>query len=180
MQFLLLGLVILIWGMLIYRIFAYLKKSDAVIPEQDYAFSPLYKDTAAADTFFIRGGYPDPFLGPQKEVNSGLVQGKNQAKSAGKTAQSRFGTNTPMQRDHSASASGFSASNTSPPLIIAYRGFSINDNRITRVRLDISGKSHTLKLAETWSGVTLLEMTRDSVVVDNNGQRQTVHRVIKN
>jgi hypothetical protein len=157
MQFLLFGLVAIIWGAIVYQVWTYLAKDDDEPLYTDRDYLPA-ETTFVADTFSLSLAYPDPFTGKTSARSASSSQ-RTGAASAKKRASSS--TPSPMEEPPIV---------ISPPKII-YQGYSINNNEVTRVRLQLNGKGVTYRLNEEKEGIRVVGMTRDSIAVMKEDSR---------
>lgn len=159
LQYLLFGLVAIIWGAIIYQVWQYLKPegADELYSNQQY-IPPTNQLTL--DTFSLSLNYRDPFTGNLDRVKEERRQPKQrQARSPRGSAEEKH-------------LSSNQAVEPSPPAI-EYIGYSVNNDKISRVRLRVDGISVTYKLNEQKAGLLVTTMSRDSVIV-NKGAKQFV------
>lgn len=145
-QYILLGLVITIWGIIAYRLANYFSSDN------DYAvYSSTVKpfpDTPnpTSDTFSLQLNYPDPFaLTRQPAVITT--------------------TNTPTLKKKKEKLPGLS-----------YRGFAKSANGQILVRVVLNGQPTSLKLRQDYDGLVITRANRDSLSAKWNGKLHHIHR----
>lgn len=155
-------LVSVIWGAIGYQVWKYFS------PEQDEMFytnqsSQVLLPDAINDTFSLSLDYPDPFTGTLVSTRQPSRSNRN---------------NTP-QRTPSTKVEQQPAQESQKVVIapkVEYLGYSINNNQVTRVRLRVDGKSVTYQLHEQKGGLSLVQMSRDSVVLMRADERFVFYR----
>ena len=163
------GLVVLIWGTLIYNFVSWSDNTEYLVSE-DYMTLPInQKDyQAPRDTFDILLDWSDPFkVGSSRRQSSGTGSATS---SAG-----------PLKKKHNRPAPPpipDSKEDKKKPVFpqVTYQGYSINDSQITRVRVKVGEKTKTLKLNECYEDMTLTAMTKDSIALYWNGERKVILR----
>lgn len=80
-QRILLICVLVVWGLIVYRVFVYLKKGDTVNSTQAFGAKQL-KNTISTDSLFLLLNYPDPFhlskpISVNVEINKSTKSDKN-------------------------------------------------------------------------------------------------------
>lgn len=161
LNYLLIVLVIGIWGTIIYRVLNYSGSDDIPIHASQFNLPPLVQAESTTPSYNLQGGYADPFLNnsPKKKSNSGSRVSSSSKKKDSKTKSATYPSTPPPK----------------PPSIL-YKGFSVNNNEVSRVKLQIDGKTYTLEIGETVQGVTVQEMSRHRVIVKWNGEQIQVER----
>ncbi|MEM1323513.1 MAG: hypothetical protein AAGG75_24825 [Bacteroidota bacterium] len=153
LQSILLVLVIAIWGAIVYQFFNYSGGEDF---NAGYAYdsTPIVSLLdEQQDSFRIVADYRDPFLGKRIKV-------ANQGGGASLAAPG---------------PQNFNPQATPPPNII-YQGYSINNNRITRVRVSLNGKTYTMQPNDKKDQLILKKMAKDSIIVSYQGQSMVIKR----
>lgn len=165
-QYLLAALAIGIWATIGYRIFQYTR------PGGNYttygAGNPPAATTAMPappDTFTLRGGYQDPFL-RDNHSSSGTRSRRSHSRNTSGRAPENNKNKAPKEEKEAI---------TEMPRV-KYRGYSINGDAITRVKVDINGKSYTLRLNGQAEGLALRQMEKSHIVVEWQGQEYRVER----
>ena len=152
MQYLLLILVVIIWGIIAYRLYS------SWLPQNNYRFDgniALSNDSitkSLMDSFDLKLNYADPFLYEQYTPNQ-----TNRSNNLGKKKES-------MQ-----------IIQEEPPSII-YKGYSLNNNSITRINLLINGKRYTTKPNSKVEEILISKCYRDSIIVVWKGKNKTIYR----
>ena len=163
LQYLLLGLVAIIWGAISYQIWQYLKPEDGDDLYTGQQFNPKLKE-ASRDTFSLSLNYPDPFTG-QLSANKYAGQRSSQSSSSSSRASTSQVPLTEPEPEVKL-----------PAPAVEYIGYSINNNQVSRVRLRIDGTSVTYRLNEAKAGLAVIAMGRDSVTVDRSGEQFVFYR----
>ena len=170
LQYLLLGLVILIWGTLIYNFMSWSGDAEYLVSE-DYTILPVNQgnSTTARDSFAIHLDWSDPF----KANRSGKSRssGSSSSSSAATAPKKKYTRPAPPPIPGSKEDKAKAVFPT-----IVYKGYSINNSQITRVRVSIDGKTQTMKLSERKNKLQLTQMTKDSVVFVWEGEQKTILR----
>lgn len=148
LQFVLLILVILIWGVIAYQLFNYRS-----VPELNYVTTknnlPLTKAASKKDTFSLLVNYPDPFTGNRQKLNE--KNGSSQSKKVRKKI-------------------------TSTRPNIEYLGYSLDEDAINRIRVRLNGQLHTLQLRDKLENLRLKAISKDSIILSDKGKDWVVHR----
>ena len=160
LQYILLILAISIWGSIAFQMCHFLEGNSVERVDDDNLLPILDPKWSHRDSFSILINYPDPFLNKtfsQKKINQKL-----------KGKRSKYKRPTPPPK-----------SKVSKPQVIpkiTYQGFSINNNRITKVRVTIDQQAYTLQQTHQKKGITLLEMYKDSIIIAWKGERKKIKR----
>ncbi len=153
LQMLLLGLVVVIWGAIVYQ-FSNYNASDNIDFTNGLDTTPIVSLLEEKqDSFGIVVDYRDPFLG--KRIKAAYDGPRRPA------APSSGTLNPPT--------------NAAPPNII-YQGYSINNNQITRVRVSLNGKTYTMQPNDKKDQLVLKKMAKDSILVNWEGKPMVIHR----
>lgn len=162
LQYTLIVLLVAIWGTVAYRMMTW-NSSDSDFNMGTQETLPIAQEAEMQkDSFVLKTNYKDPFLEKRVASSSSKISTSSSSKKSSK-----------YKRKAPPSIPG---RNTQKMPAIQYLGYSINETMITRVRLAINKKPHTLKLNQTLKGVTIKEMYKDSVVVAWKGQQKTYFR----
>lgn len=157
-QYLLLVLVLGIWGTIAFQMCDFLEDSTVTIAETQ-ALPILADNTSKRDSFAILVNYTDPFLG--KKITRSKSSRKSQVK------RSKYQRPAPPS---------ITKAKPKPMPPINYQGYAINGHRITRVRVSIDKKLYTMKQFKQEKGITILEMYKDSIIIGWKGERKTIIR----
>lgn len=152
--YILLPLVLGIWGLLIYNFFSYLNPEEIVLPEDNFQISDEIKYTEP-DTTTIDINHRDPFTGKMSSQNS--------------EANERKVTNTSSVK-----------SNSDEPKIeetinIQYKGI-VSDvtDKVKVFMVIINGKTFLMKQGDKELDVKLIKGNRESIVISNKGKQNTI------
>lgn len=143
--YVLLPLLVIIWGLIFYRIFSSLNSSDEKYKLQTSKNIFSSKDNAVSDTFSIVNNYRDPFLGKTitADVNKSVV----------------------VQRIKPAPIESVVKQPLEWPAII-YGGMIKNQKSNKQfVLLQINGQANVMKQGDVKNGVELLVIFKDSIQV---------------
>jgi hypothetical protein len=147
--YILLPLVLLIWGTIIYQFFSYTNPESAIIPSQDYSVKPLI--IKQKDSITININPRDPFSG--KMIDDGVK------KETGK----KRNTKIPKIKKE---------------LIwpqISYKGIvSDNKDKIKVYMVIINGKTNLMKKGDTEEGILLKEGDREIIYLKFKGDDKVV------
>jgi hypothetical protein len=155
-QVLLGAMVVLVWGIVVYRFLALKNGSNEAFHLAEGSL-PSMAGMVETDTFALALDYPDPFLQVRKDE---MVEDKpHKATKLRKVAFTKPQLPGLALRPE-----------------IYYRGFSKNADGISLVRISVSGRSATLAPGESIGGVRLLDIFQDSIRVYWNGQLLTIKR----
>lgn len=161
LQYVLVGLVVLIWGTLAYQMINWQGGERAYsIPEKNY-LSLQIDSTQQRDSFVVVGKYRDPFL-EGSFYNSGT-------KKTSKTSNSK-------SKYHREAPPPLNGKGKPKQPKIAYWGYSINDNEITRVRISINNQIHTLKVNDQADKLIVHEMHKDHVLISWAGEKKVIKK----
>ena len=137
--YLLLGVVLLVWGLIFYRLFSGMGPSE----NRTSSSTGIYKDSTeknVADTFSIVGHYRDPFLGTMASDKPEIKPGPHVA---------------------------LVAKVLPPPLawpVTGYGGMIKNQKSNKQlVLIQINSQNHLMKTGDAMEGIQLLKITKDSV-----------------
>jgi hypothetical protein len=149
--YILLPIVLLIWGLVVYQFFSFSKNEAVVVSENnDFAFKSIEFKTR--DTSSINVNYRDPFLGKMYSGNTNVVSKKS------------VGSRKPVL--------------PKTPIIlqtILYKGIISDTKDKTRVfMLIINGRTYLMKKGDSESDVFLKDGNRESITVKNKGILQTI------
>ncbi|WP_367390195.1 hypothetical protein [Lewinella sp. LCG006] len=161
-QYLLFTLVAIIWGAIVYQVWAYLGKDEDQPLYTNRDYSPA-EAVLVPDTFSLSLAYPDPFTG--KTSTRSAKSGQRTVPASTKKNPS---SSTPSILEEQPKV-------ISPPKLI-YQGYSINNSEVTRVRLQLNGKGITYRLDEEKEGIRVVAMSRDSVVILKEGDSFVFYR----
>ncbi|MEN0005205.1 MAG: hypothetical protein AAF798_13720 [Bacteroidota bacterium] len=160
LNYVLIVLVLGIWGTIIYRVFTYGDDEQAVAySNTNLALPELTTPTVLKATYTLKGDYDDPFL-------TGKKYRKSSAKSNSKSAFPKAKKATPKA----------TAKVEEQPPVIVYKGFSLNNNEISRVKLQIAGKTYTLQQGESVQDVTVIAMDRNRVELKWRKEKLRIER----
>lgn len=154
-KYILIGLVLLIWGIIIFKIFHMVKP---VNNEAESSFMPVEENTrnTGIDSFMIIPDYPDPFL--KKYVQTF----RKQSLPTGNTKKSVL-TNK--------------ASEAVKWPNLTYSGYaSANSGNKSSVLIIIDGTGYIMKVNDEVKGVEMLAISKDSVKVKFSGISKFVKR----
>lgn len=150
--YLLLPLVIIIWGVVLYRVFS-ITAAEPILPVPGNTLSNKDIKTSVLDTFSIDANYRDPFL--DKVVH---VPVENKIKS------------TPLPK----------VEKILIPLkwpVLTYLGIIKNQDSGKKITLiNIDGESNFMKEGDEVSGIHLLKVYKDSVEVSFMKERKMVRK----
>ncbi|MCB0553056.1 MAG: hypothetical protein KDD02_05845 [Phaeodactylibacter sp.] len=165
-QYLLAALAIGIWATIGYRIFRYTQPGNNYITH-NAGNLPVGNTTAPAppDTFTIRGGYEDPFLKESRSTPGTHPRRSHSRGTSGKAPGSRKKSAEKAEKETAAEMPR-----------ARYRGYSINDGAITRARVDINGKSYTLRLNGQAEGMALRRMEKSHIIMEWQGKEYRLER----
>ena len=149
--YILLPIVLLIWGLVVYQFFSFSRNEVAIVNEtNDFNFKAIAFKTR--DTSSINVNYRDPFLGKVYSSNTYLASKNN------------GGSRRPVL--------------PKTPIIlqtILYKGIISDTKEKTRVfMLIINGRTFLMKKGDTESDVFLKDGNRESITVKNKGTLQTI------
>jgi len=161
-QYALLGLVLLIWGTVAYKMINWNAVGDGYAPTTLPTIPIADIEKVQRDSFVLQANYRDPFL-------SGKIKRVNKAPRTTTSSSKKYNRKAPPP------IAGLKKKGEKPPQF-KYLGFSLNDNEITRVRISIDGLAYTFKLNEKKQKIRVKEMYRDSVIIRYKGQAQTLYR----
>lgn len=162
-QYALLGMVLLIWGTIAYRMMNW-NSTDEVYNFSSNAIVPIADaNQNFRDSFVVKANYRDPFLEGKKFTPS--TNAANTGVSSKK-----------YQRKAPPSVKGLEKKSGIKPPKLKYLGYSLNENEVTRVRISIDGKAFTFKINEKKEKIKVKEMYKDSVIVRHRGKEQTLYR----
>ncbi|MEL7423227.1 MAG: hypothetical protein AAFN81_09570 [Bacteroidota bacterium] len=163
LQYLLLGLVAIIWGAISYQIWQYLKSEDGGDLYASQQFRPKLTE-ASRDTFSLSLNYPDPFTGQLSASKSG---GQRSSQSSRSSSRASVPQTSPTEPEPEVKL---------PAPAVEYIGYSINNNQVSRVRLRVDGSSVTYRLNEAKAGLAVIAMQRDSVTINRSGEQFVFYR----
>jgi len=169
LQYVLLALVVFIWGTLIYNFMSWNGNEEYLISE-DYAVLPIkVNQETQRDTFDILLDWSNPF----KVGRSGRSKSTKSSSNSTVNTSPRKGYTRPAPPPIPGSKSDKKKA-VFPKVV--YQGYSINDSQITRVRVKIGEKTKTLKLGGTYEKMTLVAMAKDSISLVWEGERKVFLR----
>ncbi len=152
--YILLPLVLGIWGLLIYNFFSYLDPEEIVLPEDNFQISDEIKYTEP-DTTTIDINHRDPFTGKMSSQSSEVGESKVTNGSSVK-------------------------SNSDEPKIeetinIQYKGI-VSDvtDKVKVFMVIINGKTFLMKQGDKELDVKLIKGNRESIVISNKGKQNTI------
>jgi hypothetical protein len=156
LQYVLLALVVFIWGTLIYNFMSWNGNEEYLVSD-DYAVLPIkVNQEAQRDTFDILLDWSDPF----KVGRSGRSKSSKSSSSSSVNTSPKKGYTRPAPPPIPGSKADKKKA-VFPKVV--YQGYSINDSQITRVRVKVGAKTRTLKLGQTYEKMTLVSMAKDSI-----------------
>ncbi len=165
-QYLLAVLVVVIWGYIAMQFFNY-SGGEVDLAEGAYDYLPVAKATTNNTfKFSLNLDYNDPFLARNKNVSS----------SSPSTSVSTTSTTNTKKRISSRIQQKINPQKFKKYPKIIYKGYSLNDNQITRVNVSINDKVLSMKVGESRSGVLLKETYRDSLLVSFMEKEQMIFR----
>ncbi len=145
--YILLALVLGVWGAIGYRIVSTINPSAPDVAQQNFEVSFSPKTNIEVDTFSIRVVNRDPFLGTL------LVKNKPK-KTIRKTVQPKITW-----------------------LPVLYHGSISKQNTKTKVFIiSVSGQQNLMKIGQTINGVKLIRGNNNSVTVSYKGARKTINK----
>lgn len=148
-QYLLLTLVIIIWSIIIYRVLNYSQNDEIVITQTNISLPTKTIDQKTEDRFTLTGGYDDPFFKKRRRASKKRRKASNTKKSKNKKMEKI--AQKPIMEEKM-------------PRVF-YKAFSLNNNEVTRVKLEIDGKSYTIKPNEEILGIKVLNMNKNSITI---------------
>lgn len=157
-QYLLLILVLGIWGSIAFQMCDFLEDNTVRIPTTQ-TLAILSNHSSERDSFTIAINYSDPFLG--KQIQNFKTKKKRPIK------RSKYQRPVPPSK---------TAAQPSVMPKIVYQGYAVNGHQISMVRIAIDKKIYTLKQMTQKKGITVLEMYKDSIIVGWKGERKTIVR----
>lgn len=150
--YILLPLVIGIWGLLIYNFFSYLDPEEVALPEDNFTVSKDVK-YIEPDTTTIDINHRDPFLGKLSSQNS-----ENQPSNVTKSS-----TNEKPEAE------------IEEVINIQFKGIvSDSSDKVKVFMIIINGKTFLMKQGDKEQDVKLLKGNRESIVVLNKGKQNTI------
>jgi len=164
-QYLLVVLVIVIWGYIAIQFFSY-NGGEIAITESNYNYLPVAKaNTKNVFQFSLNLNYEDPFLSRKRGVSKASSNSEPINKT--RNIKNRIASNI-QQKINPRQLEKY-------PKVI-YKGYSLNNNQITRVNLSINNKVFSMKAGESQDGLFLKETYRDSLLVSFKGKKQMIFR----
>lgn len=154
-KYILIGLVLLIWGVIVFKILHMVKPAN---DEVESSFMPVQKNTrnTGIDSFMIIADYPDPFL--KKYVQTY----RKQSLATGNTKKSVLTKK---------------ASEAVKWPNLTYSGHaSANSGNKSSVLIIIDGTGYIMKVNDVIKGVEMLAISKDSVKVKFSGMSKFVKR----
>ncbi len=160
-KYVLIAGVVLIWGIVIYRVIKGLKR-DNEFPVVNKRVAP-FKYDAVKDSFILFANYPDPFLA---SVETDTAETNKIPSTAQNFSSEIYQKNHPVQR---------------PPQIdinsIRYQGMIANPEKKKKVAfLTIAGKEYTVKENDKIEGLVIRKITIDKISVFANGKTEIIGR----
>ena len=153
--YILLPLVIIIWGLISYRLYSTLKKDELSSPEKDRAIIPSSNEIISPN-FEISPNYRDPFLGK-------LVSEKKIAKQGGSKI-------TPSKQKL--------PSPSVPWPLIKYGGIIKNQQSNSQlVLVTINGKENIMKVNQSSNDILLNKIYKDSIEVVFQKEKKVVKNI---
>lgn len=157
-QYILIALVALIWGAIAIQFYTY---SDTNIQASNSR--PSYLPNLKAQTpeqlnFNLSLNYDDPFFIKKKNnitSQKTVSQKKNIASRISKKINGRKNKVIPK---------------------IIYKGYSFNNNQITRVNISVNNKMMSIQQGETKEGVLLQTAYKDSILIRFQNEMYTIYR----
>jgi len=163
-QYLLAVLVVIIWGTIVVQFFNY-SGGEPALAEGTYNYLPVAKaSTNDALKFSLNLNYHDPFLAHKK----------NNSKAS-------YPSSTPAASTTKKKTSSRIQQKINPQKFkkypkVVYKGYSLNNDQITRVNLSINNKTRSMKAGESHDGLLLKYTYRDSLLVSFMGKEQVISR----
>lgn len=152
--YLMLPLIILVWGVVFYQLFSYFFSSPTYANE--IVKEVINIDEIKQDTFSIVADYRDPFLGKKARF-------KKQANSSSST------------KNNSRKMVENQDKSEKPWPLITYNGMIKNNNSDRRVGIiKISGKEYLIKEKDVVSEVTILSINKNIVEVRFQKENKTI------
>ncbi|VXB36580.1 conserved hypothetical protein [Flavobacterium sp. 9AF] len=153
--YLLLALVIAIWGMIVYQFLGYTNTTIEELPNKDISLIPKL-DYITLDTTNIKTDYRDPFTG---KLNTKKVEKKE---SISISFQPSTITNTKQESE----------------ITINYKGIVSDLTEKSKVfMVIINGGTYLMKIGEKEEDVNLIKGNRESITVKHKGKLKTIHIV---
>lgn len=162
LQYVLIFMVLLIWGTIAFRIMNY--RGDTAVYYQATTTNPppvWATPEEPIDSFFIIANYRDPFSGKR-------MKGTREGRSRDESTRAITAKTKTSQQDKDLSAM--------PMPSLTYRGYILKNGQIASVRLDINGQAFSMKIKEEKQKVVLEETEMEFIVVSHYGIRDTVYR----
>lgn len=152
--YILLPLVLGIWGLLIYNFFSYLNPEEIVLPEDNFQISDEIKYTEP-DTTTIDINHRDPFSGKMTTKYS--------------EADERKVTNVSSVKSNS------EGPKVEDDLKIQYKGIvSDVSDKVKVFMVIINGKTFLMKQGDKELDIKLIKGNRESIVISNKGKQNTI------
>jgi type II secretory pathway component PulC len=154
MTYVLLPLVMIVWGIVFFKIFSAIKPSSAAVSDMNIIKRGDDSSLFKVDTFSIVNNYRDPFNNKPSTTNkSGTSHNVPVKKKV-------VVTNTPLKWPE-----------------IVYNGIIKNKNSPQQlVMVKINGASNFMTKGENIAGVQLLKVYKDSIVICYSGEKRTVRK----
>lgn len=157
--YILLFLVLVIWGTILYKIFFYTESESETFSMGKTSLTKITPESS--DTFSLSLNYSDPFL--KENVRSNSI-----SKSSTSTRKSGQVKPTTIKNNPS----------TSPQVVwpkVKYEGLIKNNNNSTAI-LSINGSTQFLKIGDSFNDVKVESITKDSVIVSYHKNSKTIKK----
>lgn len=152
--YLMLPLIILVWGVVFYQLFSYIFSSPTYANET--VKEVINIDEIKQDTFSIVADYRDPFLGKKARFKKQSNSSSNTKKNLHKTIKNQIKAEKPWP-------------------LITYNGMIKNNNSDRRVGIiKIGGKEYLVKEEDIVSEVTILFINKNVVEVRFQKENKTI------
>ena len=157
----LIGALLLIWGLVLYQLFWGVDTQGTDAPEITF-LQESFNEQQAQDSIVLSLDYRDPFLG--KTLNAEPTKQNVLSSGSNGRKTTRLKSTLPTE------------TKTTDWPRISYNGMIENqsDNRQVAI-VNIDQNSHLLALGDTASSVKLTNIHSDFILVEWNGERQTVY-----
>ena len=157
-QYVLIGLVVLIWGTIAWQFVQMKNGNDNDFSAGDYNPSLVKVEKLIQDSFSLNLNYNDPFSVKKVFVKNKITSSRSVRRTAPELKNKKKVKKLPLPK-------------------VTYNGFATNkNNRITKVQLRIEDKLHTLKVHEQVDQLRLKQVFRDSIIIEWQGQDHLVKR----
>lgn len=161
-QYFLIALVVVIWGAIAVQFFNY-QGGELTAYNGLHNNLPIARaDAGEVFEFDLNLNYDDPFLTTKRKgstSSSNIKSTKVSKQRISKYVQKKI---NPQKKEKY-------------PQVI-YKGYSLNNNQITRVNLSINQKTVSMKVGASKDGLLLKETYRDSLLVSFKGKEKMIFR----